>query len=318
MYRYRVLIFTAWRISSSSSSFFFFSFFFCSQGICLLCRVSCWAVRGLYFAPTSPCFILGRFLSMCFSHNSPPRRNTSRRLIKTAECLWSILNPGLWVTPGAFRLSKTKSKSCGSWRGRVSNKRRRLFWYNGNVGDAIVNVTVPNLKIEDEAPYDGGWLLGCWGGWGGDGLADDTVYTAVSHWKVCLSVTWQLQLLTFLFVFKKLQTLPERDKTRFNVSDSIFFFFTFNCLKLRVAHLTFVRDMPLSLSLFDLFPVVSVKGGRWFTSVSADAQSGRMENLITNRSWENIATYWLSSKVKLETIQIIYPGDIANSVVHKY
>lgn len=62
----------------------------------------------------------------------------------------------------------------------------------------------------------------------------------------------------------------------------------------RVAHLTLVRDMPFSVSLPDLFPVASVRGGPWFTSASADKRRGRVENHMTNGSWQNNGTFFES------------------------
>lgn len=52
----------------------------------------------------------------CISVASPSAVNFIQIDVKRAGCLFDLLNPGLWVTPGAFRLSKTISKSCGSWR----------------------------------------------------------------------------------------------------------------------------------------------------------------------------------------------------------
>lgn len=153
------------------------------------------------------------FKSQCFS---PSGRNASGQSVRRAERLWRILNPGLWVTPGAFGFSKTKSKSCGS-----SRKRQTKLWDFLTQWECWWHY-LPNLNTENEALYGGGWLLGWRGGCGGAVLAEDPVYTAVSHWSVCLSLQSWLEILTFLSGLKKLQTLPKRDQTRFNVSDSVF------------------------------------------------------------------------------------------------
>lgn len=61
------------------------------------------AVKGLVFAAELP----SRFVLVAVLSAHPAAA-------AAAACLWNVLNPGLWVAPRPFGLSKPKSKSCKS------------------------------------------------------------------------------------------------------------------------------------------------------------------------------------------------------------
>lgn len=167
------LCFTAWRVRKNKKGG--------SQGTCLLCWVYYWAIRKSEEPATCARLTVGLNVSV----------HPQKERIETLECLWNILNPGLWVTPGAFGLSKTKSKSCGSSRERQMSKDEtfwrdgKCWWQDGKCGPtklehweggAVRWRLAPRLK----------WRLGwrCFSWWHSLYSCQSLICLSVCHFKV--------------------------------------------------------------------------------------------------------------------------------------